>query len=188
MQPLSTSESVTQNQHHFPPAWMAGDARPGCKLGETNLGWSPQRRKGRPEAKEQTRMGAYRVVLADDHVLVRQGIKRILAELGDVQVVGEVGNGLDLLEMIDKSPPDLIILDISMPQVQGIEAAGRIKASHPGVKILVLTMHKNREYLYHALATGAEGYLLKEDADTELLSAIATLRQGGNYISKLLAD
>ncbi len=133
-------------------------------------------------------MGAYRVVLADDHVMVRQGVKRILRESPDLEVMGEVGDGLQLLEFIEKTPPDLIVLDISMPNLQGIEATRKIKAKWPGIKILLLTMHKNKEYLYHAIAAGAEGYLLKEDADTELISAIATIRQGGSYISSLMSE
>ena len=132
-------------------------------------------------------MSAYRVVLADDHVMVRQGVKRILKEIPDLEVVGEVGNGLELLELLKKDRPDLILLDISMPHLQGIEATKKIKARCPEIKILLLTMHKNKEYLYHAIAAGAEGYLLKEDADTELLSAIATIRQGGSYISSLMS-
>jgi DNA-binding NarL/FixJ family response regulator len=132
-------------------------------------------------------MSAYRVVLADDHVMVRQGVKRILKEIPDLEVVGEVGDGLELLELLKKGRPDLILLDISMPHLQGIEATKKIKARCPEIKILLLTMHKNKEYLYHAIAAGAEGYLLKEDADTELLSAIATIRQGGSYISSLMS-
>jgi DNA-binding NarL/FixJ family response regulator len=133
-------------------------------------------------------MSAYRVVLADDHVMVRQGVKRILKEIPDLEVVGEVGDGLELLELLKKGHPDLILLDISMPHLQGIEATKKIKAKCPDIKILLLTMHKNKEYLYHAIAAGAEGYLLKEDADTELLSAIATIRQGGSYISSLMSE
>jgi DNA-binding NarL/FixJ family response regulator len=133
-------------------------------------------------------MSAYRVVLADDHVMVRQGVKRILKEIPDLEVVGEVGDGLELLELLKEGRPDLILLDISMPHLQGIEATKKIKAKCPDIKILLLTMHKNKEYLYHAIAAGAEGYLLKEDADTELLSAIATIRQGGSYISSLMSE
>ncbi len=139
-------------------------------------------------AREGEGMGAYRVVLADDHVMVRQGVKRILKEIPDLEVMGEVGDGLQLLELIKKNPPDLIVLDISMPHLQGIEATKKIKARYPQIKILLLTMHKNKEYLYHAIAAGAEGYLLKEDADTELISAIATIRQGGSYISSLMSE
>jgi len=82
----------------------------------------------------------------------------------------------------------MVILDISMPNLRGIEATREIKMIYPDMKVLILTMHKNKEYLYHAISAGAEGYLLKEDADTELFSAIKTIRQGGIYISPLLSE
>jgi len=133
-------------------------------------------------------MGTYRIILADDHVLFRQGLKRILEERTDLEVVGEVDCGLKLLELLKKSTPDLIILDISMPNMRGVEATHEIKAISPKTKILILTMHKEKEYLYQAISAGAEGYLLKEDADTELFSAIDTIRQGRVYISPTLAE
>jgi DNA-binding NarL/FixJ family response regulator len=102
-------------------------------------------------------------------------------------VVGEAGDGLNLLHLLKKETPDLVILDISMPNLRGIEAASEIKQSHPGVDVLILSMHKRKEYLYHSLQAGAKGYLLKDDTDTELLSAIETIRQGGVYLSSLLS-
>ena len=103
-----------------------------------------------------------------------------------MEVVGEVGDGLKLLDRLKKSPPDMVILDISMPNLRGIEATKEIKTTNSEVKVLILTMHNDKEYLYHAISAGADGYLLKEDADTELFSAIETIRHGGNYISPLL--
>lgn len=129
----------------------------------------------------------YRILLADDHVMFRQGMKRILEGVADLEVVGEVGDGLKLLERLKKSSPDMVILDISMPNLRGIEATKEIKTAYSEVKVLILTMHKDKEYLYHAISAGADGYLLKEDADTELFSAIETIRRGGNYISPLLS-
>jgi DNA-binding NarL/FixJ family response regulator len=130
---------------------------------------------------------SYSILLADDHVMFRQGMKRILEGVADLEVVGEVGDGLKLLERLKKSPPDMVILDISMPNLRGIEATKEIKTANSEVKVLILTMHKDKEYLYHAISAGADGYLLKEDADTELFSAIETIRRGGNYISPLLS-
>ena len=89
--------------------------------------------------------------------------------------------------MLKKSTPQMVILDISMPNLRGIEAAREVKIINPDIKILILTMHKNKEYLYHCLSAGAEGYLLKEDTDTELFSAIETIRQGGIYVSPFLS-
>ncbi len=129
----------------------------------------------------------YRIVLADDHAMFRRGVRRIIQEGEDLEVVGEAGDGLELLEIIKKSPPDMVIVDVSMPNLRGLEATREIKIAFPGTKVIILTMHKDKEYLYHALSAGAEGYLLKEDADIELFSAIKTIRQGGTYISHLLA-
>jgi DNA-binding NarL/FixJ family response regulator len=128
-----------------------------------------------------------KILLADDHVMFRRGVRRILETMKNVEVVGEAGDGLELLRLLKDADPDLIIMDISMPNLRGLEATREIKIIDPEVKVLILTMHKDREYLYHALTAGAEGYLLKEDADGELISAIDTLRKGGTFISSLLS-
>jgi len=133
-------------------------------------------------------VGSYHIVLADDHAMFRQGLKRILEERSDLQVVGEVDCGLELLKLLQRLVPDLIILDISMPNLRGLEAIREIKITHSNVKILVLTMHKDMEYLHQAITAGAEGYLLKEDADSELFSAIDRVRQGGKYVSPKLSE
>ncbi len=130
---------------------------------------------------------SYRIVLADDHAMFRRGVKRIIQENTELEVVGEAADGLELLEIIKKSPPQMVIVDVSMPNLRGLEATREIKMAFPAIKVVILTMHKDKEYLYHALAAGAEGYLLKEDADIELFSAIKTIRRGGTYISRLLA-
>jgi DNA-binding NarL/FixJ family response regulator len=132
-------------------------------------------------------MNPYSIVLADDHAMFRRGIKRIIEENRGLEVVGEAGDGFELLNLLKKTKPNLVILDISMPNLRGLEATKEIKMLHPGVKVLILTMHKDKEYLYHALSAGAEGYLLKEDADTELATAIKTIRQGKTYLSPLIA-
>ena len=129
----------------------------------------------------------YRIVLADDHQMFRRGVKRIIQENPELEVVGEASDGLQLLEIVKQSPPDMVIVDVSMPNLRGLEATREIKMTHPQVKVIILTMHKDKEYLYHALSAGAEGYLLKEDADVELFAAINAIRQGGSYISPLLA-
>ena len=133
-------------------------------------------------------MGSYHIVLADDHAMFRQGLKRILEERSDLEVVGEVDCGLELLKLLEKLVPDLVILDISMPNLRGLEAIHEIKMDYPKLKILVLTMHKDQEYLYQAITAGAEGYLLKEDADSELFSAIDRVRQGKIYVSPNLSE
>lgn len=131
-------------------------------------------------------MGGYRIVLADDHALFRQGLSKIIEGVADLEVAGEAGDGLELLSLLQTTIPHLVILDISMPRLRGIEAMREFKKSFPEVKVLVLTMH--REYLHQALSAGAEGYLLKEDADRELFSAIDKIRLGRRYISPRLRE
>ncbi len=132
-------------------------------------------------------MNPYRIVLADDHVMFRHGIKNILEKDKDLEVTGEVSDGLKLLELLKKMTPDMVIMDISMPNLRGIEATREIKMISQVIKVLILSMHKDKEYVYHAISAGAEGYLLKEDAHTELFTAIEKIRQGEYYISPLLS-
>ena len=129
----------------------------------------------------------FSILLADDHTMFRRGVRRIIQSISDTEVVGEASDGFELLELLKKTSPQLVIMDISMPNLRGLEATREIKIINPVVKVLILTMHKDKEYLYHAFSAGAEGYLLKEDADSELISAIDTLRRGGTYISPLLS-
>ena len=130
----------------------------------------------------------YKIILAEDHVLVREGIKKIIEAIPGLEVVGEVGDGLELLELLQGRAVDMVILDISMPSLPGIEATREIKKACPAVKVLILTMHKKTEYLNNAVAAGVDGYLLKEDAPKELLNAIEQIRQGMIYVSPLLAS
>jgi DNA-binding NarL/FixJ family response regulator len=127
-------------------------------------------------------------VLADDHVLVRQGLKRIIDSAPDLSVIGEANDGLELLELLGRVSPDMVILDISMPRLRGIDAIHEIRRIRPGVRVLILTMHTDKEYLYQSLSTGAMGYLLKEDADRELFAAIERVRRGKTYISPRFSD
>jgi DNA-binding NarL/FixJ family response regulator len=133
-------------------------------------------------------MSSYKVILADDHTMFREGLKRILMERRDIEVIGEVGCGLELLKLLNQMSPDLVVLDISMPNLRGIEAVHEIRTIQPHVKILILTMHDNKEYLHQAITAGADGYLLKDDANIDLFSAIEKIRDGKNYISPRLSD
>ncbi len=130
----------------------------------------------------------YRVILADDHVLMRHGLRRILEENSNLEISAEVGDGLELLSVLQKVNPDLIILDVSMPNLRGIEAIPEIRRVRPTAKVLMLTMHKEEDYLYQAISAGANGYLLKDDAEKELFSAIEHIKNGKIYISPSLAD
>lgn len=129
-------------------------------------------------------MEKYRIMLADDHALFRQGLRKIIDGFDNLIVAGEASDGPELLELVSYAVPHLVILDISMPKLRGIEVLRRIKREHPDVKVLILTMY--REYLHQALAAGAEGFLVKEDADRELFSAIQNIRRGNIYVSPRL--
>jgi DNA-binding NarL/FixJ family response regulator len=129
-------------------------------------------------------------MLADDYTPFRQDLKRILEERKDLKVIGEAGDGLELLTLYVQHSikPNMVILDISMPKLSGIEAARRLKMIDPNVKILILTIHQEKEYLDWAVAAGVHGYLLKGDANTDLFSAIERIRQGELYISPHLFE
>ena len=129
----------------------------------------------------------YRIVLADDHRVIRQGIQRVIEEKAGLEVVGGVDDGFELLKAVRDLSPDMVIVDLSMPKLDGIQAIRQIKANYPGVKVLVLTIYKDKEYLSEAVAAGADGYMVKEDADIELYEAIESIRQGGHFISPTLA-
>ena len=128
-------------------------------------------------------MSSYNIVLADDHVLLRDGIKRIIEESPDLRVVAEASDGLELLRVLKQHDVDMVLLDISMPGLRGIEAVREVKISFPAIKVLILTMHKKKEYIRHAFSAGADGYLLKEATGDELFDAINTIRNGENYVS-----
>jgi DNA-binding NarL/FixJ family response regulator len=126
-------------------------------------------------------MAGYGIVLTDDHLLLRQGLRKIIEGVSDLEVVGEAGDGEELLSLLNTVTAQMVILDLSMPKMRGIEAIHELKMKYSNVKILVLTMHK--EYVDQAFSAGADGYLLKEDADRELFSAIENIRKGRQYLS-----
>jgi len=147
-----------------------------------------RRREGIKGKRGKNRaMNPYAILLADDHVIVRRGIRRMIEENPDFEVVGEAGDGIDLLRILKESRADMVILDISMPNLRGIDAIREIKAVRPKAKILIVTMHKDKEYLLQSLAAGADGYFLKKDANTELFAAIEKIRKGKNYVSSHLS-
>ncbi|MBI4830230.1 MAG: response regulator transcription factor [Candidatus Lindowbacteria bacterium] len=132
-------------------------------------------------------MSPYRIVLADDHAILRQAVRRILEEDSNFEIVGDAEDGLQLLGLLKILPADMVILDISMPKLGGIESIAKIKAIQPNMKILILTMHGRREYLHEAIAAGAAGFSLKQDADKDLCTAIMTVRKGEIYVSPSLS-
>lgn len=128
-------------------------------------------------------MKPYTIVLADDHAMLREGIKTIINEAHGLQVVGEAADGMKLLTLLKSVTPDMVILDVAMPKLRGLEAAIEIHKQFPDIAIVFLSMYKSREYLHKALAAGARGYVVKEDSGRELIRAIRTVRRGGSYLS-----
>jgi len=135
-----------------------------------------------------TKRQPYRIVVADDHLLIRQGLVSIITQDAELEIVGEAGDGDELLEVVAKTRPDMVILDISMPRKSGLSALKDLRADYPDIAILILSMHRSRLYFFEAIASGAQGYLLKDDPERELLAAIATVRSGSVYISPGLAQ
>lgn len=129
----------------------------------------------------------YSIVLVDKHAMFQQGIKKIIEENPELKVIAELGDGHELFDYLNKNAiPDMVILDISMPNMSGIAATAEIKKNYPEIKVLILTMHNDKEYMNRALANGADGYLLKGEASSELFSAISTIRRGDIYICPLM--
>jgi two-component system response regulator NreC len=128
-------------------------------------------------------MKKIRVLLAEDHTIVRQGIAALLRTESDMEVVGEASNGLEAIELAKKLGPDVILMDIGMRQLNGLEATRRIKRLFPSMKILVLTIHDNEEWIFQILRAGACGYLIKDLAMTDLISALRAVYQGDSYLS-----
>jgi len=128
-------------------------------------------------------MTPVRVLLADDHALVRAGIRALLESLEGIAVVAEAGNGGEVLELARKHRPDVVLLDISMPGIGGLEASAQLKQELPEVRVVMLSMHANEEYVLQALRAGAVGYMLKDSATAELELALQAVMQGETYLS-----
>ena len=124
-----------------------------------------------------------KVLLIDDHAVMRQGLKALFADEPDVEVVGEAENGRDGLRLVPELQPDLVLMDISMPGLNGIEATRQIRQSYPDVRVVVLSMHANEEYVFQVLRAGASGYVLKQSDSMEVLAAIRAALSGGTFLS-----
>ncbi|OHC03528.1 MAG: DNA-binding response regulator [Planctomycetes bacterium RIFCSPLOWO2_12_FULL_40_19] len=132
-------------------------------------------------------MSKIRVLLADDHTIVRQGLRALLDSQEDIEVVGEAEDGRQAFEKTKELIPDIVVIDITMPNLNGIEATRQIKKLSPEIKVLVLTVHDNEEYIHQILQAGASGYLLKESAVTDLVSAINAVKKGGIFLSPAIS-
>lgn len=133
-------------------------------------------------------MQPYRIIIADDHGLFRQGVKSMIGQDSSLEVIAEAADGRELLAGLKKQTPDMVILDISMPRMNGMDALAEIHEQYPNIRVLMLTMRTNIQYFFHAISAGAHGYLLKDDSDTELLTAIRIVQQGKTYVTPQLRE
>ena len=129
-----------------------------------------------------------RVLLADDHAMVRKGFRMILEGQPDIAIAGEAGNGREAVELAEKLHPDVVVMDVAMPELNGIEATRRLAASLPRTRVLALSMHKDSVYVREILRAGARGYLLKDSIDTDLITAVRAVAKGDGYISPGVSD
>lgn len=128
-------------------------------------------------------MKTVRVLLAEDHTLVRAGLRSLLAELPWVHVVGEAADGREALRMVAEHKPHVVLMDITMSDLNGLEATARIARKHPGSRVIILSMHSNEEYVRRALSVGAAAYVLKDAERAELELALKSVARGGSYLS-----
>jgi two-component system response regulator NreC len=128
-----------------------------------------------------------KMLLVDDHAVVRSGLRMLLENETDVEIVGEAANGRDALALVDQLKPDMVIMDIGLPDISGIEATQKIKQTSPQVAVVALTIHEDEEYFFKMLQAGANGYVPKRAAPEELLTAIRTAAEGGVYLYPSLA-
>jgi len=128
-----------------------------------------------------------RVLLADDHQIIREGLRSLLTDQKDIEVVAEADNGRSALTFVEKIRPDIVLMDIAMPDINGIEATRQIKAATPDIRILALSMHSDQRFVGDMLRAGASGYLLKDCAGAELVQAIRTVYEGKVYLSPAIA-
>lgn len=129
-----------------------------------------------------------RLLLADDHVLFRAGLRALLSDIDGMQIVAEAGDGAEAVRLAASTEPDLAFLDIAMPRLNGLAATAQIKAARPATRVIVLSMHLTEDYIRRALGAGADGYMVKDAAPSELKVAVQAVMAGGNYLSPAAAS
>src|SRR5262249_31646073 len=135
-----------------------------------------------------TAVATIRLLLADDHAVVREGLKALLASEPDFEVVGEAADGLTALDLATRLKPDVVVVDVSMPGLNGAQVTARLRETDPECKVLALTVHEDRGYLRMLLEAGAAGYVLKRAASEELVRAVRTVAAGGTYLDPVLTE
>jgi DNA-binding NarL/FixJ family response regulator len=129
-----------------------------------------------------------RVLVADDHAIVRDGLRIMLGNQSDMEVVGAARNGRESTRLVDEHQPDVVVMDISMPELNGIEATQQMLSRYPHLKVIVLSIHETKPYVFRALKAGAKGYLIKETAGLEVVDAVRAVYRGERYLSQRIAD
>jgi len=127
------------------------------------------------------------VLVADDHGIVREGLRRLLESEPDLEVVGEAGDGREVLAQVELYQPDAVVLDITMPKLGGLETLERLRAKHPGVKAILLSVHSDSPFIQSAISLGADGYVLKNGRADEIVTAVREVMAGGSYFSPIVA-
>ena len=140
------------------------------------------RKKGRVLKK------SYRIVIAEDHRILREGLRSMLSSNPAIEIVGEAENGLEAIRCANELKPDFMLLDLSMPKMNGIDAISEIKNRSPEIKIMILTVHKDEEYVFESLKAGADGYLLKDATRAELMLAVESVIEGKTYITPGISE
>jgi DNA-binding NarL/FixJ family response regulator len=133
-------------------------------------------------------MKRIRILLADDHAVVRQGFKMILDAQADMEIVGEAANGREAVDLAEQLRPDVVVMDVSMPELNGIEATRRLASSLPRARVVALSMHKDSVYVREILRAGARGYLLKDSGAADLVAAIRAVASGESYLSPAVSN
>ncbi len=154
---------------------------------ESNTAWAGRTGPGADGTEREGRGVTVRVLLADDHSVVRDGLRHLLEETGEIRVVGEAADGLAAVEQVDALQPQVVLLDISMPALSGLEAAHQIKERNPSVAVVFLTMHESEQYFLEALRCGAEGYVPKSAPGTEVVEAVRSAARGQVYLHPSVA-
>src|SRR5919109_4787762 len=129
-----------------------------------------------------------RILLADDHAMVRKGFRLILETQPDMEIVGEAGNGREAVDLAESLRPDVVVMDVAMPELNGIEATRRLASSAPHTRVLALSMHKDSVYVREILRAGARGYLLKDSVDSDLIAAVRAVARGEGYLSPAISN
>jgi DNA-binding NarL/FixJ family response regulator len=128
------------------------------------------------------------VFVADDHAVVRDGLRLLIETQGDMKVVGEASNGRDASRQVLRTNPDVVVMDVAMPELNGVEATRQIRENSPATKVIILSMHSSSEHIFQALKAGAHGYLLKESAGIEVINAIRSVYSGKRFLSEKIGD